>query len=113
MPQQMSRRDFLSCKGMGKLLNKVAPLLGMLDEAATTPLSVSSVIDNEELVADRTVMEGYFSSPIYSYALLSEMPWDMTVDEAIRLGIDYEGRSKMDVIRDIFLGKDQKEGETR
>jgi hypothetical protein len=88
---------------MGKLLHKVA----------TTPLSVSSVIDNEELVADRTVMEGYFSSPIYSYALLSEMPWDMTIDEAIRLGIDYEGRSKMDVIRDIFLGKDQKEAEPR
>ena len=113
MPQQMSRRDFLSCRGIGKLLNKVAPLVGMLDEAAVTPVSVSSVINNEELVADRTVMEGYFSSPIYSYALLSEMPWDMTVDEAIRLGIDYEGRDKMDVIRDIFLGKGPNAVETR
>ena len=87
-------------------------LVSPVRQAATTPLSVSSVIDNDELVADRTVMEGYFSSPIYSYALLSEMPWDMLIAEAQRLGIDYEGRSKIDVVREIFMGKGEVEAES-
>jgi len=55
-------------------------------------------------------MPEYFSSPLYSYALLSEMPWDMLIEEAKRLGIEYEGRSKIDVVREIFMGKGGTEG---
>ena len=60
---------------------------------------------------ERTVMPEYFSSPLYSYALLSEMPWDMLAEEAKRLGIDYEGRQKIDVVREIFVGKAAAESE--
>ena len=60
---------------------------------------------------ERTVMPEYFSSPLYSYALLSEMPWDMLTEEAKRLGIDYEGRQKIDVVREIFVGKAAAESE--
>ena len=56
-------------------------------------------------------MPEYFSSPLYSYALLSEMPWDMLTEEAKRLGIDYEGRQKIDVVREIFVGKAAAESE--
>lgn len=58
-------------------------------------------------------MEGYLSSPLYSYALLSEMPWDMLTDEARRYGIQYEGRTKMEVVRELFIGSGGKEGELR
>ena len=100
----MSRRDFLSRKGISRILNKVAPMPEMKSEALTAPLIDGSAVGKEDGIAERTVMEGFFSSPLTSYALLSEMPWDMLVDEANRLGVAHEGRSKIDIVRDIFLG---------
>ena len=76
----------------------MAPEAKPAPEVAVEPVTLSAE-------PDRTIMPEYFSSPLYSYALLSEMPWDMLVDEAKRLGIDYQGRAKIDVVREIFVGR--------
>lgn len=49
-------------------------------------------------------LEDYFRSPLHSYPLLQEMPWDLLVAEAKSRGIPIEGRSKNDIARDLFLG---------
>jgi len=49
-------------------------------------------------------LEAYFRSPLHSYPLLQEMPWDLLVAEAKSRGIPIEGRSKNDIARDLFLG---------
>ena len=59
---------------------------------------------------ERTVMQGYFSSPLYSYALLAEMPWEMLIEEARQRKIPYEGRAKMEIVKELFLGPDNREG---
>ena len=48
-------------------------------------------------------LEAYFNSPMTSYPLINEMPWDMLVAEANKLGIATENRTKNDIARDIFL----------
>ncbi len=48
-------------------------------------------------------LEEYFKSPIHSYPLLQEMPWDFLVSEAASKGIIVEGRSKNEIARDLFL----------
>jgi len=48
-------------------------------------------------------LEAYFRSPLHSYPLLQEMPWDLLCDEARARGIPVEGRSKNDIARDLFL----------
>ena len=58
-------------------------------------------------------MEGYFSSPLYSYALLSEMPWEMLIEEARQRNIPYEGRAKLEVVKDLFLGQEGGAGDMR
>ena len=57
----------------------------------------------------RDSMEKYFQSPMYSYPLLQEMPWDMLLEEAKNLGIAVEGRTKNDIARDIFLNNTKEE----
>ena len=120
MSEAMNRREFLSRRGLGEMLRKAAPLFGINAEnvagdAAAQKADIAGKLvephktDQEE----RLVMEGYLSSPLYSYALLSEMPWDMLIDEARRYGIPYEGRDKMDVVRELFTGSGGKEGELR
>ncbi len=117
MSEAMNRREFLSGRGLGQMLRKAAPLLKLIPESfAADPLPevhAESAEPKKEGDDERTVMDGYLSSPLYSYALLSEMPWDMLVDEAQRYGIPYEGRSKMDVVRELFTGSGKKEGGTR
>ena len=110
--EQISRRDFFSRKVLGQVLQKAATIFPVAAEPAevvpeVVPDAVDAVLGEEE----RTVMPEYFSSPLYSYALLSEMPWDMLAEEAKRLGIDYEGRQKIDVVREIFVGKAAAESE--
>jgi hypothetical protein len=51
----------------------------------------------------RESLEQYFKSPIHSYPLLQEMPWDLLVAEAEIRGIPIEGRDKNDIARDLFL----------
>jgi len=48
-------------------------------------------------------LEAYFRSPLRSYPLLQEMPWDMLCAEARARGIPVEGRSKNAIARDLFL----------
>ena len=114
MSGEMSRRDFLSRRGLGEVFRKVTPMLGIKTESE----QLSTTAENHEVkepetiaIEERTVMEGYLSSPLYSYALLSEMPWDMLVEEARRRGIPYEGRSKMEVVRELFIGAAEREGQ--
>lgn len=47
-------------------------------------------------------LDAYFQSPLTSYPLLQEMPWPMLLEEAQRRGIEVEGRTKNDIVRDIF-----------
>lgn len=51
-------------------------------------------------------IEEYFKSPISSYPLLQEMPWDFLIAEAKAKGIPIEGRSKNEIAKDVFLKKD-------
>ena len=116
MSEAMNRREFLSRRGMGELLRKAAPLFGINgDGVAVDPTADTAAVPGELAEShkadpeERRVMEGYLSSPLYSYALLSEMPWDMLIDEARHYGIPYEGRSKMEVVRELFVGAGGKE----
>ena len=110
--ETISRREFFSRKVLGQVWQKTAELFPV--SVAIEEKSASEVESEPVTVSfepDRTVMPEYFSSPLYSYALLSEMPWDMLVEEAKRLGIDYAGRQKIDVVREIFVGKKAAESE--
>jgi len=113
MSEAMNRREFLSRRGLGEMLRKAAPLLKLIPESfaanALPDAQAESAAPKKDGHEERTVMEGYLSSPLYSYALLSEMPWDMLVDEARRYGIAYEGRSKIEVVRELFVGTGGKE----
>jgi hypothetical protein len=51
----------------------------------------------------RESLEDYFKSPLLSYPLLQEMPWDLLIAEAESRGIPVEGRSKNDIARDLFM----------
>lgn len=110
--EPMSRRQFFSRRVLAQLWDKTSESLlqgvvAVQDAARQNELLQKDRPNEEEpeVVSDgRTVMPGYFSSPLYSYALLSEMPWDMLVEEAQKLGIPYQGRSKIEVVREIFLG---------
>ena len=114
MSGEMSRREFLSRRGWGEVFRKVTPLLGIKAESE----QLDATAENQETkesettaTEERTVMNGYLSSPLYSYARLSEMPWDMLTEEAERRGIPYEGRSKMEVVRELFVGAAEREGQ--
>lgn len=48
-------------------------------------------------------IEAYFQSPLSSYPLLQEMPWEMLISAAELKDIPIEGRSKNDIARDLFL----------
>ena len=116
MSEAMNRRELLSRRGLGEMLRKAAPLFGINGDGATGDAATDSAViageraETHKVEHDgRRVMEGYLSSPLYSYALLSEMPWDMLIDEARNHGISYEGRSKMDVVRELFVGTGGKE----
>ncbi len=84
MRDVMSRRDLLSG----------AVLKGVLLDWLRPP------VRQEDQIRDS--LNQYFRSPMHSYPLLQEMPWDMLVTEAERLGISVEGRNKNDIARDIF-----------
>ena len=106
--EQISRREFFSRRVFGQIWQKTAEILPLPPLPAAAPKAVLPADNREE----RTVMPEYFTSPLYSYALLSEMPWDMLTEEAKRLGIAFEGRSKLDIVRDIFLGSASGEAES-
>lgn len=114
MSGEMSRREFLSRRGLGEVFRKVTPMLGIKAEPEQPGATSNNPEVNEpETIAteERRVMDGYLSSPLYSYALLSEMPWDMLVEEARRRSIPYEGRTKMEVVRELFVGAAEREGQ--
>ena len=64
-------------------------------------LASIKALDEEEL--KRESLEQYFKSPIHSYPLLQEMPWDLLIAEAEMRNIPIEGRDKNAIARDIFL----------
>ena len=109
--EEISRRAFFSKTMLGHLWRKTASV-GSLTE--TLP-EKSAELPQEKIVSqqadERVVMQGYFSSPLYSYALLSEMPWEMLIEEAKQRKIPYEGRAKMEIVKELFLGQDAKEGD--
>lgn len=105
--EQISRRDFFSRRILGQIWQRTSDSLsvGLKAMQGQQELPDRCVGANPDVTGDeRVVMPGYFSSPLYSYALLSEMPWEMLIEEAKKLGVAYEGRSKIDVVREIFLG---------
>ena len=64
-------------------------------------LASTKTVDEEELKRER--LEQYFKSPIHSYPLLQEMPWDLLIAEAEMRNIPVEGRDKNAIARDLFL----------
>ena len=64
-------------------------------------LASTKTLNEEEL--HRESLEQYFKSPIHSYPLLQEMPWDLLVAEAEIRGIPVEGRDKNAIAKDLFL----------
>ena len=64
-------------------------------------LASTKTLDEEEL--KRESLEQYFKSPIHSYPLLQEMPWDLLIAEAEMRNIPVEGRDKNAIARDLFL----------
>jgi hypothetical protein len=85
MSYRISRRDMFTGKIIKLFLN----------------LASTKTLDEEEL--KRESLEQYFKSPIHSYPLLQEMPWDLLVAEAEIRGIPIKGREKNDIARDLFL----------
>lgn len=83
MARSMTRREFLSFEG----------LLHTWRDITSNTLSESR---------RRESIEQYFQSPLYSYPLLQEMPWELLLEEADRKGISTDGRSKNDIARDLF-----------
>ena len=84
MSDMMSRRDIFTKEILKHIFN--------LSPVKTT-----------EKELHRESLEHYFTSPIHSYPLLQEMPWDLLIAEAERHGIPVEGRDKNAIARDIFL----------
>ena len=64
-------------------------------------LSSTRTLNEEDL--QRINLEQYFKSPIHSYPLLQEMPWDLLFTEAEMHGIPVEGRDKNAIARELFL----------
>lgn len=83
MTSLMTRREFLSFKNI-------------LHPFQNTTSTQSLELRKKES------MQHYFQSPLYSYPLLQEMPWEMLLEEAIKKGIPTDGRSKNDIARDLF-----------
>jgi len=84
MSNSMSRRDFFTRNFM-KNLPKKAGHPRMTDEETR-----------------RQNLEEYFKSPLYSYPLLQEMPWNLLLFEAKSKGIDVKGRSKNEIAKELF-----------
>lgn len=88
MSEKISRRDFLSLKVLGKIFQP-----GEMD-----PTSPHGHRQDH--------LRQYFKSPMHSYPLLQEMPWDLLVAEAQSRGIPTAGRSKYDIARELFVKED-------
>jgi len=44
----------------------------------------------------------HFQSSLYSYPALQELPWEMTLEEAQQNGVNTEGRSRNDIVKDLY-----------
>jgi hypothetical protein len=89
MSEKISRRDFLSKKLLEKIFQGPGP----------EPLSPEA--------RRQESLRHYFRSPLHSYPLLQEMPWDLLLAEAQARGIPTAGRSKNAIARDLFIKVDQ------
>lgn len=45
----------------------------------------------------------YFQSSLYSYPTLQELPWELTLEEAHKNGISTDGRTRNDIVRDLYV----------
>ena len=86
MSERITRRAFLSHEVLTGVVQK------WLGESAPLPNDPT-----------HEALTNYFRSPMYSYPLLQEMPWDMLVEEAKKKGIDVAGKSKNEIARAIFM----------
>jgi hypothetical protein len=89
MSEKISRRQFLS----GAIFKK------LWENVASEPRSPEARRQDS--------LRQYFRSPLSSYPLLQEMPWEMLLAEARARGIPTAGRSKNAIARDLFLQGDQ------
>ncbi len=87
MSKVLSRRELFSFAGLTAVARELGGKLSPDSEAVTT---------EQQALAD------YFRSPLYSYPLLQEMPYDMLAFEAEKYGIPITGRSKNEIARDLF-----------
>ena len=109
--EEISRREFFSKEMLGQLWRKRDSVGSLTETMPKNSAERSQEKKVSQQVDERVVMQGYFSSPLYSYALLSEMPWEMLIEEARQRNIPYEGRAKMEIVKELFLGQDDKEGD--
>lgn len=47
-------------------------------------------------------LDQYFKSPLHSYAFVQDLPWEIILDEANKLGISCVNRSKSEIVHDIL-----------
>ena len=87
MSKALSRRALFSLTGLTAVVRELGGKWSPEPEAVTT---------EQQALAD------YFRSPLYSYPLLQEMPYDMLAFEAEKYGIPVTGRSKHEIARDLF-----------
>ena len=116
MSGEMSRREFLSRRGLGEVFRKVTPMLGIKTESEQLDATAEKQeVKEPETIAieERTVMEGYLSSPLYSYALLSEMPWICWLrkpnDGAFRMKDDQKWKWSGNYLLALRKGRDRHE----
>lgn len=58
--------------------------------------------------AEKISLDQYFKSPLHSYAFVQDLPWEIILDEANKLGISSVNRSKGEIVHDILkVGMDQ------
>ncbi len=88
--------------GMSKMLSRRAlfSLAGL--NAVVRELGGKWPPDSEAVTTEQQALADYFRSPLYSYPLLQEMPYDMLAFEAEKCGIAVTGRSKNEIARDLF-----------
>ncbi len=85
MDEKISRREFIRGANLKNLL------INWIEKRAS---------DEDR---KRESMQDYFRSPMYSYPLLQEMPWEMLVEEAQKHNIPTENRTKNEIAKDLFM----------
>ena len=83
---------------------------GLRDCLTEMNTTINSMSIPEEPEEEEEVEEpfDYFGSFETCYPLLSEAPFSMFVDAAERLGIEVEGKSKLELAREVFAKEEER-----